>query len=118
MNTPQDWIENAELRLEAAHLLFESEMYVDSLTRTYFAVFQAAKAVLASKGIHVGSHSGVHSKIGEREPVPYALDTGLVSTLSSERDECDYGLAHFPRPHVEKRLREAEAFIGDAVALL
>ena len=118
MNTSQDWIKSAQLRLEAARLLFEGSMYTDALTRTYFAVFQAAKAVLESKDLRPSTHKGVRGMIGERESIRTTLDTGLVASLNGERDRCDYELIQYPRSHVEKRLSEAEAFIEDARKLL
>lgn len=52
-------LESAEERLKAARLLLEKQMYADSASRVYYAVFQAARAALATKGLDSRKHSGI-----------------------------------------------------------
>ena len=49
----------AKRRLEAARLLLENDFIDDTLSKSYYAIFAAANAMLASKGLHSKKHSGV-----------------------------------------------------------
>ena len=52
-------LQSAEERLKAARLLLERKMYSDAVSRAYYAVFQAARAVLATKSLDSRKHSGI-----------------------------------------------------------
>jgi uncharacterized protein (UPF0332 family) len=52
-------LESAEERLKAARLLLEKQMYADAVSRVYYAVFQAARAALATKELDSRKHSGI-----------------------------------------------------------
>lgn len=52
-------LESAEERLKAARLLLERQMYADAVSRAYYAVFQAARAALATRDLDSKKHSGI-----------------------------------------------------------
>jgi len=52
-------LNSTEERLKAARLLLERQMYTDAVSRSYYAVFQAARAVLATKELDSRKHSGI-----------------------------------------------------------
>lgn len=52
-------LESAEERLKAARLLLERQMYADAVSRAYYAVFQAARAALATRDLDSRKHSGI-----------------------------------------------------------
>jgi uncharacterized protein (UPF0332 family) len=52
-------IETAQRRLEAARLLLDKGYTNDALSKAYYAIFAAAKAVLATQGLDSKKHSGV-----------------------------------------------------------
>jgi uncharacterized protein (UPF0332 family) len=52
-------LESAEERLKAARLLLERQMYADAVSRAYYAVFQAARAALATRDLESKKHSGI-----------------------------------------------------------
>ena len=54
-------IDSAMERLEASRVLIDSGLYQDAVSRAYYAVFQAARAVLATKSLDSKKHSGVIS---------------------------------------------------------
>ena len=54
-------IDSAMERLEASRVLIHSGLYQDAVSRAYYAVFQAARAVLATKSLDAKKHSGVIS---------------------------------------------------------
>ncbi|MBL7161970.1 MAG: HEPN domain-containing protein [Anaerolineales bacterium] len=73
------YLESARRDLEAAQSNLESGYYHIVISRAYYAMFYAASALLASKGIHCSKHSGVHSAFGE-----YFVKTGLIESEYSK----------------------------------
>ena len=61
----QAHLRNAHQRLEDADGLFPIARYAGTVSRTYYAMFEAASAMLASLGWEFESHQAVISKFGE-----------------------------------------------------
>ncbi len=59
-------IEKAEERLKAARHLYEQAYYEDSISRSYYAIFFATKALLLTKDIDPRTHSGVKNQFAQR----------------------------------------------------
>ncbi len=99
----------------AAHLLFQAKFYDDALSRSYYAVFFAAKAALTMKGIEPKRHNGVVSNFNL-----HFVKTGLVErelgkilSLSKEDRELGEYDDFFVAAHeeVERQLQSAEVFL-------
>ena len=58
-------IERAEKYLRSAEMLIKEGDYESSVSRTYYAMFYCAQAVLLTKNISFSSHKGVISAFGE-----------------------------------------------------
>lgn len=58
-------IKKAQRYLKSAQLLLEDKDYESSVSRTYYAMFYAAQAVLLTKNLSFSSHKGVISAFGE-----------------------------------------------------
>ncbi len=54
-------IEAAKERLAVAEELYANNHYLDAVSKTYYAIFQAARAALAILAIDSSKHSGVIS---------------------------------------------------------
>lgn len=54
-------MEQAHERLKAAEVLLNQGLYTDSVTRSYYAMFTAARALLVTKELDSSKHSGVIS---------------------------------------------------------
>ena len=52
-------LESAREKLSAAEYLLEKRHYKDSVSRSYYAIFTAARALLATKRLDSSKHSGV-----------------------------------------------------------
>ncbi|MFN3466456.1 MAG: HEPN domain-containing protein [Candidatus Brocadiales bacterium] len=63
----------AHERLKAAEALLSQGLYTDSVTRSYYAMFTAARALLATKGLDSAKHSGVISLFNQ-----HFVKTGVV----------------------------------------
>lgn len=57
-------IEKADHALEVAKALFKQGYSPDSASKTYYAMFYAAQALLKSEEIEVTKHSAVESALG------------------------------------------------------
>jgi len=97
--------------------------YYDVVTsRAYYAMFYAASALLASKGISRSKHSGVHSAFGQ-----YFVKPGLIEPQYSRmlinafnvRLDSDYDVKPLlNRALAEDILRDAQQFVERVAAYL
>jgi uncharacterized protein (UPF0332 family) len=58
-------MERAEKYLRSAKILLEEGDYESSVSRTYYAMFYSAQAMLLTKNLSFSSHKGVISAFGE-----------------------------------------------------
>ena len=58
-------VERAEKYLRSAEILLKEGDYESSVSRTYYAMFYCAQAVLLTKNLSFSSHKGVISAFGE-----------------------------------------------------
>lgn len=58
-------IERAKRYLKSAEILLEEGDYESSVSRTYYAMFYSAQAMLLTKNLSFSSHKGVISAFGE-----------------------------------------------------
>ncbi|MEK6776662.1 MAG: HEPN domain-containing protein [bacterium] len=108
-------LRRAEKSLRAAHLLFEDDLLEDALSRTYYAILHAARAVLLAEGIHVKSHKAVRRLFGQHLIKTGKLDPRYATILAEEQDDrylADYDVIFSPeKERVKKRLEDAATFV-------
>jgi len=108
-------IEKSEERLNAARILFDKGYYEDAVSRAYYSMFLAAKALLKTKKIDVKTHKGLIYKFGlefvEKEIIEKEYGEAIHGA-EELREEADYST--FRRIHKE----EARAVIEDAERFL
>lgn len=83
----------AHERLKSAELLLQEGQYKDSIGRSYYALFTAVRALLATEGIDYSKHSGVIQHFQR-----YYIKTGVFDVKYSAyvqnafqiRNSCDY----------------------------
>jgi uncharacterized protein (UPF0332 family) len=105
------YLDRARQDLQAAESNVQQGFHGVAVTRAYYAMFYAASALLASKGMYRSKHSGVLS--GFRE---YFVKTGLIETEYAKmlghafdsRLDSDYDVAF------TAELALAEEVLGDA----
>lgn len=92
-NLMQYRLNNAKEKLESARLLLDAGKYRDSISRSYYAIFTAVRAVLACDKVDFSKHSGViayfqkeYIKTGKFE-VKYSR---YLQTAFQIRNNCDY----------------------------
>lgn len=113
-----DHIARAETFLYAAEKLFKIELWDDSVSRSYYAVFHAATAALLSQGIVRKSHHAIWSAFGQ-----YLAATGRIDRefhrnaldIFEARNLSDYSAKSWTtREDAEESLQNARAFVAAA----
>jgi len=87
-------LESAREKLSAAVDLFEKHHYKDSVSRSYYAIFTAARALLATKRLDSSKHSGVIALFNQ-----HFVKAGKIPKSASKwleraklyREQADYG---------------------------
>jgi uncharacterized protein (UPF0332 family) len=108
-------LERAEEKLNSANLLFENNMFVDAISEAYYAMFHAAKSLLALKNIYPKTHTGVVSQFGLQ-----FVNEGLIEELyaksfakaQTKREIADYDICYDPsKEEAESIVEDAERFL-------
>ena len=115
-------LENAKEKLISAKLLYENKQYKDSISRSYYAMFSAARALLAIKEMDSSKHSGVISLFNQ-----YFVKMGVVNKKMGRilaeakemREDSDYeDFVVVSKEETEKQIKDAEDFIREIEEVL
>ena len=115
-------LKRSRQHLKSARDLLHNDDYADSVSRSYYAIFQAARALLAITGLDSRKHSGVISLFNQR-----FIKTGKLSKqwgvvlkdARRSREMADYTeLAEFTREDAAEQAADAEAFVLAVEALM
>lgn len=110
----ENLLRRAERSIRSARNLLDDGDYDFSISRTYYAMFYAARAALLSRGMTRSKHSGVISAFGQelvKSGEFTATDQRLLQAAFQDRNEGDYAGVFPPRGKVEQRLKDAEEFV-------
>lgn len=106
--------ERWEAAMRAARLLHEGGEYADAVSRAYYAMLHAARAVLLTKGLETKTHHGVSHQLNlhfVRAGTFPPTEARLLTRLQGEREAADYDrTAVFTADSSSGALREAEVF--------
>lgn len=104
--------------LKAARLLLEAGFGDFAASRAYYAMFYAAEALLAAKGLDFSSHSAVIGAFGREYAKPGLLDPKLhryLIAMQEARLIGDYGdISATPPQAAAHLLEQAEEFVQAA----
>jgi uncharacterized protein (UPF0332 family) len=110
-------LRKAQERLKDAEGMFSLDRYAGTVNRTYYAMFEAASAMLASLGLEFQSLQGVINKFGELLAKTGKVESRFGHSLKEAfelREDADYALdsrAEIPRRTAEAELRKAQEFV-------
>lgn len=109
-------LQDSKDKLSSARILFENGKYKDSVSRSYYAMFTAARALLATKDLDSTKHSGIISLFNQHFVKDGVVDVEfgrLLAEAKDMREESDYGdFITVSKEESEQRLKSAERFIG------
>lgn len=86
-------LESANEKLKSAKLLLEAGQYKDSIGRSYYAIFTAIRAILASRQIDFSKHAGVIAYFQKEYIKTEIFDKKFSKYLQQAfqiRNSCDY----------------------------
>ncbi|MCL2360573.1 MAG: HEPN domain-containing protein [Defluviitaleaceae bacterium] len=110
-------MKKAHSNLESAQMLFDNGMYEVAVSSSYYAVFHAVSALLASKDMEFSKHKTVINKYNEE-----IIHTGLISSISFRsltalfrlRLECEYDpILFIEEDGAKEALKLAQAAVQD-----
>ena len=111
----QRWMAKARSSLTAARKLLEELLFAESISRSYYAMFYAAKALLLLDGIEVSKHSAVIAAFGREYAKTGKIDPRYHRMLLDGfewRQKSDYDVYWLAtREEAEKCLQDAEVFL-------
>jgi len=108
---------NGEEKLRSAKILLENGQFKDSASRSYYAMFSVARALLVIKNLNSTRHSGIISLFNQ-----HFVKTGLVDRTCGRilmnareiREKGDYGDFYLvSKKEAEAQLKNAEIFIEE-----
>lgn len=115
-------LKRARQHLKAAQHLLVNEDFADSISRSYYAIFQAARALLAVEQLESRKHSGVIALFNRYFVKTGKVDKQLGIVLKDarrSREMADYSdVAEFAREDAEGQLQDAEMFVEAVTNLL
>lgn len=110
-------LDQAYERLKSARILFEAGSFGDSLSRSYYAMLSAARALLATKTLDSKKHSGVISLFNQhfvKEGLVNKELGRLIAEAKGIREENDYAdYVTFSEEDAKDQLSNAEKFVAD-----
>jgi uncharacterized protein (UPF0332 family) len=104
-------LNNSKEKLGSAKLLLENDKFKDSISRSYYAMYTAARALLATKHLDSSKHSGVISLFNQHfvKIGVVARDLGRILMKGKDlRQDGDY------KDFVETSMKEAQDQYSDA----
>ncbi len=110
-------LESAKEKLKSAKDLFEKCDYKDSVSRSYYAIFTAARALLATKQLDSSKHSGVIALFNQhfvKEQIVSKEASKLIEKAKLYREQADY--ADFfivSKEEAESQIQSARKFIEE-----
>ncbi len=115
-------MEKAKEKLEVAKDLLEEKHYSDAVSRAYYSMFFAARALLSMKDMYPKTHRGVISKVAEEFVKDKKLSQDVFRDFAAtqeEREKADYGIiSDISKDDAKDAVMAAERFIGAAKELL
>ena len=112
----------AEKSLQAAHLLLRDNLLEDALSRAYYAILHAARALLLAEGVNVTSHRAIRRLFGQHLVKTGKVPPRMATILAEEQDDrvlADYDVLFDPEPdRVQKRVVDAEEFLRATKVIL
>jgi len=108
-------IDRAKEALTAAKNLFEDGLFADSISRAYYAIFHAARAVLLTKEIDPDTHNGAISMFGLHFVKNGLIEERFGRIFNEAKDARELGdyivTKEFTKEETGKRVEQATEFL-------
>lgn len=115
-------LKRSKQHLKSVRDLLRNDDFADSVSRSYYAIFQAARTLLALEGADSRKHSGVISLFNLHVVKAGRVDKRLgviMKDARRSREMADYTeLAEFSREDAEAQIVDAEFFIRQVESVI
>lgn len=115
-------LELSSERLKSAEILFQSGQFKDSISRSYYAIFTAVRAILATVPIDFAKHAGVIQYFHKEYIKTGKIDSyfgKIIETAFKVRNSCDYNDFYLVSADDAKtQLENAKAFLQMVISFL
>ncbi len=94
MPESEDLLGAGEEALHAASILAANGLWADAISRAYYSMIYAARALLATKGLHPRTHRGAVHLLGQefvRTGMFPREEAARLTAAMAFRDRADYG---------------------------
>jgi len=110
-------LEKASIHLKSAIDLLNCSDYLDSVSRSYYAIFSAAQSLLLTKNLASRKHSGVISLFIQNfvKAKIASVECGeIIKKARLFREKADYGdYISVSKEQAEQQVKNAEKFIEE-----
>lgn len=110
-------IKKAKEKLKSARDLLSHNDNEDSISRSYYAIFSAARALLALKQLDSKKHSGVISLFNQhfvKKGTVSKVCGAILKNAKIYREKADYGdFVKFSSDLSRKQIKDAEIFVKE-----
>ncbi|MBI2263519.1 HEPN domain-containing protein [Candidatus Berkelbacteria bacterium] len=108
-------LDKAREKLEAAEILLKEEKFEDSVSRSYYAILYAARALLVKDKIYPKSHAGTITIFSQKYIKTKKVSRKFISIFAETeraREIADYGLeVEFSREFTQNKLNQSKEFV-------
>lgn len=109
-------LESAENRIKSAKILLKERLFRDSISRSYYAFLDSAKALLLIRGKTAKTHAGVLTlfglEFGKTKEIPTHFFSSYKKVLKA-REEADYEiLKKISKNEAKEAIQKAEEFVN------
>ena len=108
-------LNRAKDSLKAAEQLLEFGLFADSVSRSYYAVYHSARALLLKHSLVPKTHKGVASLFAQHFVKTGKIPKEFMVILKEEKEDRQLGdyepLEEFDSQRAEKRLNDAKRFL-------
>ncbi|PKP54663.1 MAG: HEPN domain-containing protein [Candidatus Altiarchaeales archaeon HGW-Altiarchaeales-3] len=122
MDEINELLKRSEEKLQSSISLLEKGHYGDAISRAYYCMYYASRALLLSRNIHPTTHKGVINEMWKNFGKTGLMDKDLFKALASsqtEREEADYGIyTTFSEEETKKVIDDAQNFLKKCKELL
>ncbi len=109
------YLARARQALDTGQLVLQHEDYITAVNRAYYAIFYAANALLATKGLERSKHSGVIAAFRQHFVKAGIIDPELSDFYGEAMDgrhAGDYQLAELNYETARQNLEQAKRFVA------
>ncbi len=123
MREAQAWLRRAHSAIQEARSLADAGFPAASISRSYYAMFYGARALLSTRGLSPKTHGGTLQMLGEAFVKPGLLPSEMTAAMGAAmelREQADYEVepSGLDSPKAQQVLGAAREFVDRVDTIL